>query len=91
MQSALPRGIADRVRQRRCTTRAATRASNRAPSTPSASPPEIAAWSKGSYLDQTGRVDVGSGYTLSGEALPFVTSVQRGDVGKRYAFGFHSI
>lgn len=44
----------------------------------------------GSYLDQTGRVDVGSGYTLSGEALPFVTSVQRGDDGMLYAFGFHS-
>lgn len=32
-------------------------------------------------------MDVGSGYTLSGEALPFVTSVQRGDDGMLYAFG----
>ncbi len=42
----------------------------------------------GAYLDpKTGRVDVGSGYTVDGEALPFLVDIELGKDGKIYAFG----
>lgn len=42
----------------------------------------------GSYLDpKTGRVDVGSGFSVDGEALPFLVDIELGKDGKIYAFG----
>lgn len=42
----------------------------------------------GSYVDPVnGRVDVGSGYTLQGEALPFLVDAKLGTDGKIYAMG----
>ena len=42
----------------------------------------------GSYLDPTsGRVDVGSGYTPQGEALPFLVDAKLGTDGKIYTMG----
>ena len=42
----------------------------------------------GSYLDsKTGRVDVGSGHSVKGEALPFLVDVKLGKDGQIYAMG----
>ncbi|MEY3011590.1 MAG: hypothetical protein RIT45_325 [Pseudomonadota bacterium] len=42
----------------------------------------------GAYLDpKTGRVDVGSGFVVDGEALPFLNDIELGKDGKIYAFG----
>lgn len=45
----------------------------------------------GSYLGANGRVDVGSGYTLQGEALPFIVSIKLGADGMIYAAGSNTL
>jgi hypothetical protein len=45
----------------------------------------------GSYQGAAGRVDVGSGYTLMGEALPFITSIKLGADGMIYAAGSNTL
>lgn len=46
----------------------------------------------GSYLDaKTGRVDVGSGHSVSGEALPFLVDLKLGKDGQIYALGSNTL
>lgn len=46
----------------------------------------------GAYLDDDGiRVDVGSGHTVEGEALPFITSIKLGEDGMIYAVGSNTL
>lgn len=45
----------------------------------------------GSYLSSTGRVDVGSGHLVNGEALPFLTHIKLGADGMIYAFGSNTL
>lgn len=46
----------------------------------------------GSYLDATtGRVDMGSGHTVQGEALPFLNHIKLGDDGMIYGVGSNTL
>jgi hypothetical protein len=45
----------------------------------------------GSYVDATGRHDVGSGYTVEGEALPFAVSAKLGADGNIYVNGSNTL
>lgn len=45
----------------------------------------------GSYLGPNGRVDVGSGHTVQGEALPFLTEIKLGADGMIYGLGSNTL
>lgn len=45
----------------------------------------------GSYLGANGRVDVGSGHTVQGEALPFLTEIKLGADGMIYGLGSNTL
>ncbi len=45
----------------------------------------------GSYMSGTGRVNVGSGHLVNGEALPFLTHIKLGADGMIYAFGSNTL
>lgn len=45
----------------------------------------------GSYVGDNGRVDVGTGHTVGGEALPFLNHVKLGADGNFYTFGSNTL